>query len=140
MTISFQERGEHLVVRHGRERARERERRGRRPAGVARKGVTNKEPGTTLGKTTDTRRRRRDGRFCIRWRSTREGGREAGREHVWIYGRIEICAHPARASLSPAAAAIKHAVQSLASPEISLSFWLNAPMFSFYRARRKGGG
>ena len=55
MTISFQEKGEHLVVRHGRERererARERERRGRRPAGVARKGVTNKEPGTTREET-----------------------------------------------------------------------------------------
>ena len=138
MTISFQERGEHLVVRHGRERARERERRGRRPAGVARKGVTNKEPGTTLGKTTDTRRRRPPFLHKV---AEHEGGRKGGREGACVDLRPDRNMCPA--SLSPAAAAIKHAVQSLASPEISLSLLLAQCSDAFIlqgSAKRRGLG
>ena len=59
--------------------AREREQgiesgRGRRPAGVARKGVTNKEPGTTLGKTTETLRRRRRRPFLHKVAEDEGGG------------------------------------------------------------------
>ena len=100
MTISFQERGEHLVVRHGREREREREREqgkergeegGQRGSPVKVSRIKSREQPWEKQPTYGDD----DRRFCIRWRSTREGGREAGREHVWIYGRIEICAQPA---------------------------------------------
>ena len=98
----------------------EKHRRAAGPAGGDSKGVTNKEPGTTLGKQPQRRRTATMSSYARLFlhkcggvgHRGGGGGGGGGRAQVPIYGRIEICA---RAPLNMSACPV-----ALHSTEISL--------------------